>query len=67
MDEDTGNRLLTTEEVARELRVSTWTVSAWRRAGGKVGPPWIEIGGQIRYSRDAFEGWLSAQTQGKRA
>ena len=49
--------LLTTAEVAEFLRVSTWTVRAWRMQ--QIGPPFIKIGGwAIRYPWAALVAYL---------
>jgi predicted nucleic acid-binding protein len=50
--------LLDTSEAAHILTVrSTRTLEAWRYRG--VGPPYIRVGGVIRYSRSDIERWLA--------
>jgi Helix-turn-helix domain len=39
---------------------SVATLQNWRRRG--KGPPFIRIGGQIRYDREAIELWLRQRT-----
>jgi excisionase family DNA binding protein len=54
---------LTTYEVARFLRVSRWTLSAWRKNG--VGPPFVKLSRRtVRYPRRAFERYMRQHLQG---
>ena len=53
--------LLTTKETAALLRMSaSWLAKARMR---KDGPPFVEIGRSIRYSRGAVLRWLKSREQ----
>lgn len=57
-----GKKLLTAEQLAKELRVSVETINGWGRSG-KI--PRIRISHKIiRFDRDAVLKVLSAQGQG---
>jgi predicted DNA-binding transcriptional regulator AlpA len=52
--------LLTEDEVARILRISTRSLRRYRADGS--GPPWIRISERVyRYPRGELEAWLKAQ------
>jgi predicted flap endonuclease-1-like 5' DNA nuclease len=51
------NRYLTSIEAAARLRVSPNTLANWRSQ--KNGPPYLKIGGRIRYASTDLESWLS--------
>ena len=57
-----GESLLTTQEVATYLRVTSQTLAKWRKAC--EGPPFIRLGegqkGRIRYRWVALTDWLDA-------
>jgi len=55
--------LLTPEETAQLLRLSVHTLSTWRSRGRFGGPPWVEVGGLIRYRRADLDCWLSGRTK----
>ena len=59
---DPGETLLTTEEVATYLRVTSQTLMKWRRDG--EGPPFIRLGGgprgRIRFRWMDLMDWLDA-------
>lgn len=56
--------LLTGLEVSRFLRVSRWTLCAWRRAG--QGPPFVKLTrNKIFYLRGRLGLWLQARIGGK--
>lgn len=55
---DDLGEMLTTEEVAVRLRVTAWTVKAWRRAG--KGPAFLKIGGRIYYDPAALRQYMAA-------
>jgi len=55
------NDLLTSQEVAEWLRLSVHTLAAWRRIPGRDGPPWIDVGGSVRYPRAELDLWLSSR------
>ncbi len=48
--------LMTTEEVARQLRTSPDTVRYWRHTG--YGPPGTKVGRRVLYDRMAVQDWL---------
>ncbi len=49
-------KLLCTKEVARIANLSTSFFEKARCRG--EGPPWIKIGGSVRYREDEFFSWL---------
>lgn len=52
--------VLTTEEVARLVHLSTGTVRRWRTE--RYGPPWHRIGRRaVFYDRADVEAWIQAQ------
>ena len=53
--------LLTTNEVARLLRVNPSTVRRWRLDG--VGPRHIKIGGVYRYPRPLLAEWIDQRVR----
>lgn len=53
-------RLLTTEDVAKQLSVSIRTVRTWRSQ--KKGPPYMKINGHtVRYSDEVLAKWEQEQ------
>jgi predicted DNA-binding transcriptional regulator AlpA len=46
--------------IAEKLAVKRTTLRDWRSGG--VGPPYIKVGRQVRYSLGSVEGWLARQT-----
>ena len=54
----TAGRLLTTEEVADELRVSVSALTKWRIIG--KGPTFVKIGSRVGYTRQAIDEFVSA-------
>ena len=48
--------LLTTQEAARELRLTKATLEAWRCRGG--GPAFVKFGRAVRYRREDLEKFL---------
>ncbi len=52
--------LLTPAELAELLEVSERTLEDWRSPGGPIGPPFIKMGGRIRYRWSSVEDWLAA-------
>lgn len=56
----TREEVLTTEEVARVLRVSTKTLANWRYL--HQGPPHFKHGGCVRYPVEALHNWIAAGT-----
>jgi len=53
--------LWTPKMTARRLAVSVGTLAAWR-IEEKIRLPFIVVGGQIRYEREAVESFLKSQT-----
>lgn len=51
--------LLTPKEVARLLNLSVSWLAKRRLAGD--GPPYIKMGGAVRYSQIALQQWMKAQ------
>lgn len=51
-------RLITPDQLAEMLSVSTKTLDRWRRGGS--GPACIQVGGSVRYRAADVEDWLSA-------
>jgi predicted DNA-binding transcriptional regulator AlpA len=61
-----GGQLLTEEEVARRLRVTTRTLLRWRNTGD--GPEFVRIGPRmLRYSEGAITAWTTRNTYAHRA
>jgi predicted DNA-binding transcriptional regulator AlpA len=52
-------KLLITEQLAKHLELSPRTLERWRREGS--GPPWLEIGGCVRYDPADIEEWKAAR------
>ncbi|WUV83306.1 helix-turn-helix domain-containing protein [Streptomyces sp. NBC_01476] len=53
------SRLLTTEEVARLLRVDPSSVRRWRAERPPQGPPFIRLSERVvLYGADDLQGWL---------
>jgi len=48
--------LLTEQELAASLEVTVRTLRRWRAL--RDGPPWLRIGRQVYYRREAVLGWL---------
>jgi hypothetical protein len=58
-----GAAMLTTFEVGRILRLSRWTLGAWRAVG--QGPPFVKLArNTVRYPRRVFERWLRQRLRG---
>ncbi|SDU82477.1 Helix-turn-helix domain-containing protein [Jiangella alkaliphila] len=53
-------RLMKTAEAAEYLTVTAAALRAWRLRGG--GPPWIKLGGAVRYDEGVLNDWLDGQT-----
>lgn len=51
---------LTTEQAAEIAQLHPGTLENWRYR--REGPPYIKVGGAIRYEESAFYAWLDAQT-----
>jgi excisionase family DNA binding protein len=52
--------LLTTNDAARLLNVSTVTLEKWRGQG--KGPEYVKMGRAVRYKRDALEEFIKEKT-----
>ena len=55
------NELLTPQEAADALKLSVHTLSTWRSRHKAEGPPWIEVGGAIRYLQSDLTAWLDSR------
>ena len=55
--------LLTTEEVAQKLRVTTRYLIGLRNDQTPGGPPITRIGRLVRYDANALDQWLRKQTE----
>ena len=51
--------LLTPEDLSGLLKVPVDTLRHWRYH--RTGPPWLKIGGRVRYTVPAVTEWLAAQ------
>ena len=49
--------LLTTDEAADLLELTAGTMKNYRL--DKTGPPYVKIGGKVRYRRSDFESWIT--------
>lgn len=52
--------LLTTAEVADQLRIPPATLRYWRHVGD-IGPASFRLGRRVVYRRDVVEAWIAAQ------
>lgn len=57
-----ASALLTPNEAASELQVSTGTLQVWRSTG-RHSLPFVKVGGCVRYRRSDIEAWLDKRTQ----
>lgn len=55
-------QLLTTEELAKRMRVNPSTVRRWRL--DDVGPPYLCVGTVYRYPISAVEAWIAESVRG---
>ena len=55
-------QLLTTEELAKRMRVSPSTVRRWRL--DDVGPPYLRVGTVYRDPVSAVEAWIAESVRG---
>lgn len=53
--------ILTEHDLAEEIGLSLKVIQKWRRLGG--GPPYMKLGGSVRYRRSDVEAWLTASTR----
>jgi len=56
------DQLLTTEELAKRLRVNPSTIRRWRL--DDVGPPYLRVGTVYRYPVSALESWIAESVRG---
>lgn len=62
----TGLKLVTQEELAERLGLSTRTIERWRVTG--EGPAFVRIGARrLVYREEAIEAWLASNTFAHRA
>ena len=55
--------LLSSKEAAALIGFAEHTLRVWRSRG--TGPAYIKVGnGRVKYSRDAIQEWLDANTRG---
>lgn len=54
--------LLDTEQAATYLGKSPKTLIDWRWRKLESTPPWIKVGGAVRYRRSDLDLWLDSQT-----
>lgn len=55
------HQILTTPEVAEQLRVSVGMLKLWRHQ--KRGPRYVKDGGYVRYRQSAIDAWLKSREQ----
>jgi excisionase family DNA binding protein len=55
-------QLLTTEELAKRMRVNPSTVRRWRL--DDAGPPYLRVGTVYRYPVSAVEAWIAESVRG---
>lgn len=60
--DQSAKTLLNEQEAADLLSVAQGTLSVWRSTG-RYKIPFIKVGRNIRYRRDALEAWLAARTR----
>ena len=56
------DRLLTTAEAARSA-IPARTLSSWRSWGRFAGPPFVRLGGHVRYRLYDLEAWVESRVQ----
>jgi hypothetical protein len=57
-----GKEFMTTEEVARLLRVDPSSVRRWRTATPMQGPPYVRLSERVvKYRREDVEHWLAGR------
>lgn len=54
-------QLLTRSEVAMWLQVAEKTLCNWSSSG--IGPPFLKVGGAVRYDRSSVQNWLDQQVE----
>ncbi len=53
------NEYMTEAEVAKMLKISAYSLAELRKT--QKGPPYIKLGGQVRYIRETVNSWSKAQ------
>jgi hypothetical protein len=57
-----GPEFMTTEELARLLRIDPSSVRRWRTANPPQGPPFVRFSARVvKYRRDDVERWLAGR------
>ncbi len=56
---DNAPDLLTSKQAGEILRAKEATLEGWRHR--KVGPPWLKLGGLVRYDRVKLLSWIESQ------
>jgi excisionase family DNA binding protein len=56
-----SGRLMTPSEVAEYLRISVKTLANWRSRN--TGPPFLRIGGRVRYRQHAMDEWIEPPSE----
>jgi hypothetical protein len=51
--------LLTPEELADRWKINRRTLDNWRSA--RIGPPYVKLGGRVRYDPEQCDAWALAQ------
>jgi len=57
-----GRTLLTENEAAAYLDVTTGTLAVWRSTG-RYKIPFIKVGRNVRYKQDDLDAWLNQRTR----
>lgn len=60
------DRLIDEYEAASKLHVSVGTLRVWRATGNKNAPPYIKVGGAVRYSIIQLGLYLDSRTFGSK-
>jgi hypothetical protein len=55
------DELLTPKEAAEALKLSVHTLNGWRCKADSPGPPWINVGGSIRYPMAELKIWIASR------
>ncbi|MFC7448662.1 helix-turn-helix transcriptional regulator [Rhodococcus daqingensis] len=63
-NEATTTEFMTTDDVARERRISVNTLRYWRMTN--VGPESFKLGRRVMYRRSEVEAWCAAQESASR-
>jgi len=55
-------QLFNEQQAAEHLSIAPGTLSVWRSTG-RYKIPFIKVGRNVRYSRDALDAWLESRTR----